>query len=270
MDHLAPRSADRIDLVSPETGGGCHAGAQTMHDAAAAAGKSETLARYAQDYPRGPHDQPQSMCPAFGSLRVGLRMRRTATILSGLNPDLSVAWKHHWTDSFQTDMSLGGMSVGLVVPEGSTKTISNPTQSVFYVGGGGKYSFSRKFSLGAELATRQELFLRGIDSVSVTIDKVLVPQARIHARFQLIEIGSVTLGMEVSGGFLWPISTSLYSIQGGVAAVEKLFVRSEGRTLNVEGAIVFSQQSQNTSISRQSSSDIGLSVGLHWRWGSNG
>ena len=35
------------------------------------------------DYPQGPHDQPQSMCPAFGSLRVGLRMRRTATILSG-------------------------------------------------------------------------------------------------------------------------------------------------------------------------------------------
>lgn len=35
------------------------------------------------DYPLGPHEQPQSMCPAFGSLRVGLRMRRTATILSG-------------------------------------------------------------------------------------------------------------------------------------------------------------------------------------------
>jgi 3,8-divinyl chlorophyllide a/chlorophyllide a reductase subunit Y len=31
----------------------------------------------------GAHDQPQSMCPAFGSLRVGLRMRRTMTILSG-------------------------------------------------------------------------------------------------------------------------------------------------------------------------------------------
>nr|MCU0626114.1 chlorophyllide a reductase subunit Y [Gemmatimonadaceae bacterium] len=47
------------------------------------AGKSEVLERYAADYPTGPHDQPQSMCPAFGSLRVGLRMRRTATILSG-------------------------------------------------------------------------------------------------------------------------------------------------------------------------------------------
>ena len=54
-----------------------------MKRAAAAAGKSETLDRYARDYPVGPHDQPQSMCPAFGSLRVGLRMRRTATILSG-------------------------------------------------------------------------------------------------------------------------------------------------------------------------------------------
>ena len=65
------------------TGGGCHAGAEEMRRAAKAAGKSEILDQYAKDYPQGPHDQPQSMCPAFGSLRVGLRMRRTATILSG-------------------------------------------------------------------------------------------------------------------------------------------------------------------------------------------
>ena len=62
---------------------GCHSGKEPLAAAARAAGKSETLDRYAQDYPKGPHDQPQSMCPAFGSLRVGLRMRRTATILSG-------------------------------------------------------------------------------------------------------------------------------------------------------------------------------------------
>jgi 3,8-divinyl chlorophyllide a/chlorophyllide a reductase subunit Y len=61
----------------------CHAGKDELRRAAAAAGKSETLERYAADYPSGPHDQPQSMCPAFGSLRVGLRMRRTATVLSG-------------------------------------------------------------------------------------------------------------------------------------------------------------------------------------------
>jgi len=61
---------------------GCHARGE-MSKAAAKAGKQEVLDRYAADYPTGPHDQPQSMCPAFGSLRVGLRMRRTATILSG-------------------------------------------------------------------------------------------------------------------------------------------------------------------------------------------
>ena len=68
-------------------GMGCHAGGEKMLAAAKASGKSEVLAQYAQDYPvdpkAGPHDQPQSMCPAFGALRVGLRMRRTATILSG-------------------------------------------------------------------------------------------------------------------------------------------------------------------------------------------
>jgi len=64
-------------------GMGCHAGAAEMEAAARAAGSSEILDRYAADYPQGPHDKPQSMCPAFGSLRVGLRMRRVATVLSG-------------------------------------------------------------------------------------------------------------------------------------------------------------------------------------------
>jgi 3,8-divinyl chlorophyllide a/chlorophyllide a reductase subunit Y len=65
------------------TGGGCHAGAAEMENAARAAGASEMLDRYKADYPVGPHDRPQGMCPAFGSLRVGLRMKRVATILSG-------------------------------------------------------------------------------------------------------------------------------------------------------------------------------------------
>jgi chlorophyllide a reductase subunit Y len=68
-------------------GMGCHSGGEAMLAAARTAGKSGVLDQYARDYPReplaGPHDQPQSMCPAFGALRVGLRMRRTATILSG-------------------------------------------------------------------------------------------------------------------------------------------------------------------------------------------
>jgi chlorophyllide a reductase subunit Y len=69
--------------VAPKIEAGCHGGKETMIAAAQAAGKSEVLAKLAMDYPLGPHDQPQSMCPAFGSLRVGLRMRRVATILSG-------------------------------------------------------------------------------------------------------------------------------------------------------------------------------------------
>ena len=69
--------------ATPVDGLGCHAGAGQMAEAARAAGNSEVLDRYAADYPQGPHDKPQSMCPAFGSLRVGLRMRWVATVLSG-------------------------------------------------------------------------------------------------------------------------------------------------------------------------------------------
>lgn len=79
----APATERSLPVLEATAAQGCHAGAATMRAAAEAAGKSEVLAQYAKDYPKGPHDQPQSMCPAFGSLRVGLRMRRTATILSG-------------------------------------------------------------------------------------------------------------------------------------------------------------------------------------------
>jgi chlorophyllide a reductase subunit Y len=66
-----------------EAATGCHSGAEQLKAAAIAAGNGALMAQFAADYPKGPHEQPQSMCPAFGSLRVGLRMRRVATILSG-------------------------------------------------------------------------------------------------------------------------------------------------------------------------------------------
>jgi chlorophyllide a reductase subunit Y len=75
--------ASAIEQSVAASEGGCHAGRDELRRAAALAGNGETLEQHAADYPVGPHDQPQSMCPAFGSLRVGLRMRRTATILSG-------------------------------------------------------------------------------------------------------------------------------------------------------------------------------------------
>lgn len=61
----------------------CHGGRERLLSANSTEGKGEALKALVEDYPLGPHDQPQGMCPAFGSLRVGLRMRRTATVLSG-------------------------------------------------------------------------------------------------------------------------------------------------------------------------------------------
>ena len=67
---------------TPAPSGGC--GSVDLRKASGTqANNSEMLEQFARDYPQGPHDKPQSMCPAFGSLRVGLRMRRVATVLSG-------------------------------------------------------------------------------------------------------------------------------------------------------------------------------------------
>ncbi len=72
-----------VDGTPAPNGAGCHGGAERLRAAVEAGESSKVLEELVKDYPLGPHDKPQGMCPAFGSLRVGLRMRRTATILSG-------------------------------------------------------------------------------------------------------------------------------------------------------------------------------------------
>jgi len=81
IEGVTPEASEIVQETALD--GGCTAGAATMEAAARKAGKSDILDQFAKDYPQGPHDQPQSMCPAFGSLRVGLRMKRVATVLSG-------------------------------------------------------------------------------------------------------------------------------------------------------------------------------------------
>lgn len=61
----APEGLVAVRSESGATGGHCVAGGES------------------QARTRGAHDQPQSMCPAFGALRVALRMRRTASVLVG-------------------------------------------------------------------------------------------------------------------------------------------------------------------------------------------
>ena len=88
-DSVADTPVERvIDTPAPAVTGtadgmGCHAPGEQMAAATRASGNGALLDQFAADYPRGPHDKPESMCPAFGSLRVGLRMRRVATMLSG-------------------------------------------------------------------------------------------------------------------------------------------------------------------------------------------
>lgn len=83
VESVEPAAEPQGARADAAAGGGCHGGTELSRAAARSAGNGALMDRLEADYPKGPHDQPQSMCPAFGSLRVGLRMRRVASILSG-------------------------------------------------------------------------------------------------------------------------------------------------------------------------------------------
>ncbi|MEO0664449.1 MAG: hypothetical protein AAFY97_01820, partial [Pseudomonadota bacterium] len=61
-----PPSLGQPQISDPNAPVGCHSSSASMEAQARAAGNSEMLDQFAKDYPQGPHDKPQSMCPAFG------------------------------------------------------------------------------------------------------------------------------------------------------------------------------------------------------------
>lgn len=84
LDDESTLTGSVVSMTEPDVEvSGCHSSAEKMKASAIAKGNGPLLEKFEKDYPVGPHDQPQSMCPAFGSLRVGLRMKRVASVLSG-------------------------------------------------------------------------------------------------------------------------------------------------------------------------------------------
>ena len=82
---LTEANQDQMEnsMRSSELSSGCHSKLNKEKSIKSINGNNKLLDKFKKIDPLGPHDKPQSMCPAFGSLRVGLRMRRVATILSG-------------------------------------------------------------------------------------------------------------------------------------------------------------------------------------------
>ena len=88
VDHVKLNDEVNVDLEDKHHGGvGATSdglcGSSSLKGSAERGANKELIQNMRKDYPLGPHDKPQSMCPAFGSLRVGLRMKRVATVLSG-------------------------------------------------------------------------------------------------------------------------------------------------------------------------------------------
>jgi chlorophyllide a reductase subunit Y len=86
MENFSPDREDIAPATAEETpveGMSCASGAEKMKAQAMASGKSELMDRLEADYPTGPHDQPQSMCPAFGSLACRPAHAPHGTVLSG-------------------------------------------------------------------------------------------------------------------------------------------------------------------------------------------
>lgn len=172
--------------------------------------------------------------------------------------DAVVDWRQEWTNSFSSHISFAARNFDFSAPTSSSKTLSNTSQNLFRLSFGLRQRLSRRFSLQGEASFGQELFLHGVDSGSLSIDAVPVPNAGLLAEYELIRRGSTSFGLAGSATSLFAASSDGYAINAGRAFGLGLFLSRElasGRA--VRGALGFLERQQDTSAVQINETGIG-------------
>jgi hypothetical protein len=193
-----------------------------------------------------------------------------ATILSNMNPSLSIAWKEQWSDNWATRLRLNYESLNLQSP--TPRTMSNPTASAYGFGLGVERSFGDSWGLTADVGYDQQFFLESASTQSLTLDTVALLNASLTGRYDFFKRKNTAVGANLQVGYLGSGSNNAYTINAGNFYGGQLYLHQDLPTwkATLTGDVFYKQTSQNTSLVNQTQTDVGAGVGLSWTFGNPG
>jgi hypothetical protein len=195
-----------------------------------------------------------------------------ATLLSNLNVGAQLNWKQNWSDSFQTALSLHTLSTSAAAPD--PKNLSPSSQEVSGFDLGTSFALNTRVWLDFTLGDNQELLARSMNTTTITLDRLFVPQATAGIHFTLVQSGAFSVGAGGSAGYLFQTtSPNGYTMLGGMAYTGQLGLTERlGNPSDswgdLVGRVFYDSQTQNTSFTYQTRQDLGVMLGIRFKLGS--
>ena len=163
--------------------------------------------------------------------------------------NFGVGWDVNWSSSFSSFAAFSMRNLDFEPSTNPAKSLTNTNQSLFGMSVGAQTQFTRKFSLQYAASLEQELFLHGIDTSTIGVDAVTIPQVGVKARWECMRRGVTSDGFIAQADYLFSGSTDTYTVDPGTYFMGGIYVRHMTRSrreLNLDFG--YFQRNQNTSI----------------------
>lgn len=198
----------------------------------------------------------------------GINSNSTARLLSNLNLGGDLHWRQHWSEKLQTRLGIGFSRIDFQGAPNS-KTIDQRGKTFGRLGLGADYRLADRWQIGAGVGVRQEVFYTATGATSLRVDQVAVPRLEASVRYDLVELHPFRLGVGARSAYLFPTGADGYDVKAGSSHRASLHIQEENMAGGAmpAGEIFYDWKKQNTNLNRKTEKELGLRLGITWKFG---
>ncbi|MDR3608515.1 MAG: hypothetical protein P4M08_14220 [Oligoflexia bacterium] len=190
----------------------------------------------------------------------------SADLVSELSPGFDFKWRQTWSDSTQTFLG-GGLESTKVGSSLVNKTISGEDNTLSHVELGVEQCLGAKLSVVGSIGAAQELTVAASSLTNVQVDENFYPKLAAGLSYRLLEKNHTSIDFSGGGFILLPVATDIYDVKLGSGYDLGIGLRQDlSQSWHLVGDAVYLSQTQNTSLTTQTLSEIRFSFGFSYSY----
>ncbi len=163
--------------------------------------------------------------------------------------NLGLGWQQQWSRRFLSFTNFSVRNLDFEPSTNPAKTLINTNQTLFGLSIGAQSRLNPKLSLRYATRWAQELFLHGVDTTTISVDSVAVPQLEIQAKWEWAHRDATTDGFFAGANYFFAASTDTYAVHAGTGFTGGVYLRHLTKSDHeLDLALGYFQRNQNTSI----------------------
>lgn len=210
-----------------------------------------------------------TLTPTFSYFRISSTdsaVGVSAGLVSTLSPGLDFKWNQKWSDTTQTFLS-GGLMMTKLQSDALNKSVGGQSNTLSHMEMGVEESISPRIKLAAYAGVSQELTLTSSSLTALQVDENFYPKLGAALSYQLLEKKHTALDLGAGAFILAPVATDTYDVKLGTGFELRIGLRQDlSASWHLLGGAGYLNETQNTSITTQSLSEIRFNFGFSYSY----